>query len=607
MKKFYTAVFLPALLLSSYFSSGQGTYISISSNPNGYTFDDPRFWVGGVPPPSNCTGCTIKVNTDVTMVPCCGFSTDESGVFTDELPSATTPSNDGLPITVGMKFRAAFNTSATGARFYKLPGMTGTHIGLLYHSGGALLAQATFTETASGWQTVDFPTPVPLTANAQYVVAVYSPSGDYTADLFFFGPAGYPSKVQGGIIAATPNVLGGDENGVFWLDNTPTPGPDFPIVPYNGSNYWVDVNAKIDAPFLNDMVFTNSSFGVFANPSTTFTQNTYMQLFNTNLLIANDPAAQISYKLNDQLDLNGTSSVQIGNNSSFIDANPVGNPIQGPHQQLGNPGFKVPGIYYVDGSFPGGYTATLQTDGLGSLKPGGQYQPPPLGLNYYTINCDPGVPGSPNTCTDGFVFGPAITSFNATFGDIFLGSVTLPVELVQFIATKQDDGSVLLNWATAQETNSGYFDVERSGNQTDWVKIGTVKAKGNASTTSNYSLVDHLPLDGDGYYRLKMVDLDAKFKYSRTITVNSKNDGRPLVVYNNPFSDMIRIKANLGRAQTLNITVTDMLGRTIISQVYRASSGDNYINLQPQHADAGNYVLHIHGDSYDHTIKLQKQ
>jgi hypothetical protein len=50
-----------------------------------------------------------------------------------------------------------------------------------------------------------------------------------------------------------------------------------------------------------------------------------------------------------------------------------------------------------------------------------------------------------------------------------------------------------------------------------------------------------------------------------------------------------------------------MLGRTIISQVYRASSGDNYINLQPQHADAGNYVLHIHGDSYDHTIKLQKQ
>ena len=58
-----------------------------------------------------------------------------------------------------------------------------------------------------------------------------------------------------------------------------------------------------------------------------------------------------------------------------------------------------------------------------------------------------------------------------------------------------------------------------------------------------------MPLDGTGYYRLRM-DLDGKFVYSKTITVTVENDGRPLVVYNNPFSDMIRLKVNVSRAQT---------------------------------------------------------
>ena len=84
--------------------------------------------------------------------------------------------------------------------------------------------------------------------------------------------------------------------------------------------------------------------------------------------------------------------------------------------------------------------------------------------------------------------------YNNFFG--FATSITLPVVLVEFIANKADDGSVLLNWATSQEQNSAYYDVERSGDQTAWTKIGSVKAKGYASTTSNYSFSDKLPLDG---------------------------------------------------------------------------------------------------------------
>jgi hypothetical protein len=70
---------------------------------------------------------------------------------------------------------------------------------------------------------------------------------------------------------------------------------------------------------------------------------------------------------------------------------------------------------------------------------------------------------------------------------------------------------------------------------------------------------------------------------------------------------MIRVKVNVNRTQTLVMTVTDMLGKTYINQNYHAETGDNLVNLPSSITSHGVYVLHIHGDSYDQTVKLQKQ
>jgi Secretion system C-terminal sorting domain len=183
----------------------------------------------------------------------------------------------------------------------------------------------------------------------------------------------------------------------------------------------------------------------------------------------------------------------------------------------------------------------------------------------------------------------------------------LPVQLVQFLANKNDDGSVKVIWSTSQEQNSDYYDVERSGDQAVWSSIGTVKAKGFSSTTSNYFLTDKSPLSGTGYYRLKMVDLDGKFVYSKTVTVTTENSSVPLVVYSNPFSDQIRLKINLSRPQNLMMTVSDMQGKTYITQSYQAQSGDNFVNIQPSLTSSGMYILKIQGDTYNQTIKLEKQ
>ena len=256
---------------------------------------------------------------------------------------------------------------------------------------------------------------------------------------------------------------------------------------------------------------------------------------------------------------------------------------------------KVAGIYSTLTVPVGGfsYSYVLNVKGIGYAN---------SAFGFYNINCT-----GPAGCNFGVVNGPATTSADPTYGVIFKVSTTLPVQLVQFLATKNDDGSVKVSWSTSQEENSNYYDVERSSDQSQWTNIGTVKAKGFSSTTTNYFLNDKSPINGTGYYRLKMVDLDGKFTYSKAIPVTTDNSSQGLVIYSNPFSDQIRLKINVSRPQNLILTVTDMLGKTYITQSYHAQNGDNFVNLQPSIASSGMYILHIQGDSFNQTVKLEKQ
>lgn len=150
--------------------------------------------------------------------------------------SSATPSivaaNDGLAIEVGLKFKAAVSGKITGVRFYKGAANTGTHVASLWTSSGALLGTATFTnETASGWQQVDFASPVNITANTTYVVSYYSPNGYYAVTSNYFGSS---STIRWPLEALSAPVSGG--NGLFKYGTSA-----FPTQSFNGGNYWVDV------------------------------------------------------------------------------------------------------------------------------------------------------------------------------------------------------------------------------------------------------------------------------------------------------------------------------------------------------------------------------
>ncbi|WP_298231779.1 N,N-dimethylformamidase beta subunit family domain-containing protein [uncultured Azohydromonas sp.] len=149
-------------------------------------------------------------------------------------PAVASNTSDTAIVNLGMKFRVTQNGRITGVRFYKGSGNTGTHVGALWTASGTLLASAPFVnETATGWQQVNFTTPVTVTANTVYVVSYRAPNGRYAINSGYFANAG----VDRGPIHVLQDGESG-ANGVYIYGGTSV---RFPTSTYQSSNYWVDV------------------------------------------------------------------------------------------------------------------------------------------------------------------------------------------------------------------------------------------------------------------------------------------------------------------------------------------------------------------------------
>ena len=123
--------------------------------------------------------------------------------------------------------------------------------------------------------------------------------------------------------------------------------------------------------------------------------------------------------------------------------------------------------------------------------------------------------------TDGRIDDVTITIF-------FDQPSTLPVSLINFSA-KKNHSSINLTWTTDDEANMSHYELQRSADGRNFSTIVSVQSKNNFSRSS-YTAVDNKPINGIGYYRLKMVETDGSANYSRIVTVQSAT-GNAITVY----------------------------------------------------------------------------
>ena len=158
-------------------------------------------------------------------------------------PASATPTNasvdDTGAVELGVKFQADQPGKIIGIRFYKGAGNSGTHVGNLWTSDGTKLATVTFlNETATGWQQVNFATPVAIAANTPYVASYHTEVGRYAANNNYFAASGVDNAPL-----HAPSDTAAQGNGVYVYG-----AGGFPTSTYQATNYWVDVVFVGNAP-----------------------------------------------------------------------------------------------------------------------------------------------------------------------------------------------------------------------------------------------------------------------------------------------------------------------------------------------------------------------
>lgn len=159
-----------------------------------------------------------------------------------------------------------------------------------------------------------------------------------------------------------------------------------------------------------------------------------------------------------------------------------------------------------------------------------------------------------------------------------VSGVLLPVELIDFYADDSHESSTKLHWTTASETNNAYFQVEKSDDAVNFYSIGKVKSAGNSDTKLDYVLEDlSVNHSSTSYYRLKQVDNDGGYEYSKTISVNRTKTNK-ITVFPNPSSNGIFEFAGLEFEKIQEIKVYDLFGKEILA-VSGQDLKSNSINL----------------------------
>jgi hypothetical protein len=179
---------------------------------------------------------------------------------------------------------------------------------------------------------------------------------------------------------------------------------------------------------------------------------------------------------------------------------------------------------------------------------------------------------------------------------------SLPVSLSSFKAFKIARTKVGLEWETLQESNSSFFEVQRSTDGTRFSAIGSVPAHGNSQTPIKYNFTDDEAPSGAVFYRLKQVDKDGNFTFSKVIVVDLPvPQGHFRIVTYQDKKYITVVKKDEASVMNAFVSVRNTRGQTLVSQVLSGVASQT-VNL-PFLSD-GIYFVTIFDGSISSTQKI---
>jgi Secretion system C-terminal sorting domain len=141
-------------------------------------------------------------------------------------------------------------------------------------------------------------------------------------------------------------------------------------------------------------------------------------------------------------------------------------------------------------------------------------------------------------------------------------------------------GISYLYWTSLQESNSHYFEIQRSTDGLTFSPVGKMDAKGSSDLEVNYAHEDISANGGLNYYRLKLYDRDGRFQYSNIEMVNVNIKGINITgIYPAPFTDKVTVTVSSEVNTQANINLFDNTGKLVLSRQATLNKGVSNVGV----------------------------
>ena len=182
----------------------------------------------------------------------------------------------------------------------------------------------------------------------------------------------------------------------------------------------------------------------------------------------------------------------------------------------------------------------------------------------------------------------------------------IPVELTSFTAVGYDDYAEI-SWITATETNNAGFSLERKSTNTNWIEVVFINGSGTTTETKAYNYVDEQLTVGVHSYRIKQIDYDGTFTYSKIVEVEiSAPDNYALFQnYPNPFNPSTTIKFTLPVETEVQLSVYNTIGEKV-AEVFNGSLNEGYheVVFDAASLTSGTYFYRLEANEFVDVKKM---
>lgn len=157
----------------------------------------------------------------------------------------------------------------------------------------------------------------------------------------------------------------------------------------------------------------------------------------------------------------------------------------------------------------------------------------------------------------------------------------------------RDRDKIVVSWETVYELDNLGFEIERSMDGFNWSKVGFIEGQGFTLEKQKYTFTDYYPFRGLNYYRLKQLDFEGAFGYSKVGSVSTNSRINSFEVYPNPVNGNLDVMATTTCPRDAHLILYNYMGMEVLRTAMKHDRNILRTSIDLSMLSSGFYLIKV--------------